>query len=144
MVDVHSKDTRSYNMSRIRGKNTKPEVLVRRYLFSCGFRFRINVKKIPGTPDIVLAKYKTAIFVNGCFWHGHNGCKYYVVPKTRTEFWQNKIRTNRNNDNKAVSLLSDMGWKVIVIWECELRNKEHIAETLNRIKNKIQDVGLLL
>ena len=108
-------------MSCIKGKNTKPEEIVRKYLFSQGFRYRKNDKRLPGTPDIVLPKYKTVIFVNGCFWHGHQGCRYFVVPKTNTDFWMNKIDTNRIRDQKKISELEAMGWKVIVIWECELK-----------------------
>ena len=100
MMDVHSKETRSYNMSRIRSKNTKPEEIVRKHLFSLGFRYRKNDKRYPGTPDIVLPKYKTVIFINGCFWHGHSGCKYFVVPKSNTEFWQNKIAANIARDDE--------------------------------------------
>ena len=119
MADVHSKATRSYNMSQIKGKDTKPEILVRQYLHAHGFRYRLHVKDLPGKPDIVLPKYKTAIFINGCFWHGHQGCKYYVVPKTRTEWWQQKINGNIANDDKAIFALQEQGWKVSVIWECE-------------------------
>ena len=108
-------------MSCIKGKNTKPEEIVRKYLFSQGFRYRKNDKRLPGTPDIVLPKYRTVIFVNGCFWHGHQGCRYFVVPKTNTDFWMNKIDTNRIRDQKKISELEAMGWKVIVIWECELK-----------------------
>lgn len=108
-------------MSCIKGKNTKPEEIVREYLFSQGFRYRKNDKRLPGTPDIVLPKYRTVIFVNGCFWHGHQGCRYFVVPKTNTDFWMNKIDTNRIRDQKKISELEAMGWKVIVIWECELK-----------------------
>lgn len=100
MADVHSKEVRSYNMSRIRSKNTKPEVLLRKVLFANGFRFRLHDKKLPGKPDIVLKKYRTVIFVHGCFWHGHNGCRYFVVPKTRTAWWMNKIEGNQKNDTK--------------------------------------------
>ena len=108
-------------MSCIKGKNTKPEEIVRKYLFSLGFRYRKNDKRLPGTPDIVLPKYRTVIFVNGCFWHGHQGCRYFVVPQTNTEFWMNKIDANRIRDQKKISELEAMGWKVIVIWECELK-----------------------
>ena len=100
MADVHSIATRSYNMSRIKGKNTKPEMLVRKYLFAHGFRYRLHSKKLPGKPDIVLPKYRTVIFVHGCFWHGHKSCKYYTVPKTNTEWWLNKIDGNKANDSK--------------------------------------------
>jgi len=123
MTDVHSKETRSYNMSRIKGKDTKPELLVRRFLHKNGFRYRIHVKNLPGKPDIVLPKYKTVIFVQGCFWHGHEGCKYYVVPKTRTEWWSDKINGNITKDKSARELLIAQGWKVIEIWECGLKKK---------------------
>src|SRR5450759_5044863 len=113
MTDVHSTEIRSYNMSQIKGKNTKPEMLVRKFLFANGFRYRLNVKDMPGKPDIVLPKYKTVIFVHGCFWHGHEGCKYYVVPKTRTEWWLHKIGNNITNDTNAERLLKAAGWTVI-------------------------------
>ena len=132
-MDIHDKKTRSYNMSRIRGKNTKPEITVRKYLFSKGFRYRKNDRKLPGSPDIVLPKYKTVIFVNGCFWHGHKGCRYFVVPKTNTEFWVNKINTNIERDENKYKTLKDMGWTVIVIWECQLK-PEKITETLNSLE----------
>ena len=136
MADVHDKETRSYNMSRIKGKNTKPEMLVRRYLHANGFRYRLHVKNMPGKPEIVLPKYKTVIFVHGCFWHGHEGCKYYVVPKTRTDWWLNKINGNIANDEKAMNALRKEGWKVIIIWECEL--KPAILEaTLNSLLTKL-------
>lgn len=121
MTDFHSKEARSFNMSRIRSKDTKPELLVRKYLFSKGFRYRLHDKKLPGKPDIVLPKYKTVIFIHGCFWHGHEGCRYFVVPKTRTEWWTNKISVNKNNDHKAKMLLLNAGLKVIDVWECELK-----------------------
>lgn len=121
MGDVHSKETRSYNMSQIKGKNTKPELLVRKFLFAHGFRYRLHDKKLPGKPDIVLAKYKTVIFVHGCFWHGHEHCKYYSIPKTRTDWWLNKINGNITNDYKAIAALEALGWKVLVIWECGLK-----------------------
>ena len=131
MADNHTPEQRSYNMSMIRGKDTKPEVLVRKYLFSQGFRYRKNVKKLPGTPDIVLKRYNTCIFVNGCFWHKHDGCKYFVWPKSNTEYWQNKIERNVANDFRNYSLLRDHGWKVVVIWECELKN--HFEETMENV-----------
>jgi DNA mismatch endonuclease (patch repair protein) len=108
-------------MSRIKGKDTKPEMLVRKFLFSRGFRYRLHDKKKPGKPDIVLPKYKAVIFVHGCFWHGHQSCKYFVVPKTRTDWWLEKIGRNIANDEKAVAALKEKGWNVIVIWECELK-----------------------
>lgn len=108
-------------MRQIKGKNTKPEMLVRKFLFSKGFRYRTHVKNLPGKPDIVLPKYRTVIFVHGCFWHGHEGCKYFVVPKTRTDWWLNKINTNKLNDVKSVSLLKEDHWKIIILWECDLK-----------------------
>src|SRR5688572_23648799 len=110
MADVHSKERRSYNMSMIKGKNTKPEMLVRKFLFANGFRYRLHDKNLPGKPDIILPKYKTVIFVHGCFWHGHEGCKYFVVPKTRTEWWITKINSNIENDLKKRNKLLAEGW----------------------------------
>ena len=128
-MDVHSKETRSYNMSRIRSKDTKPEMLVRKFLHKNGFRYRLHVKDLPGKPDIVLPKYKTVIFVHGCFWHGHEGCKYYVVPKTKTEWWVDKINRNKTIDAQSISSLQSTGWKVLEIWECELK-KGPLQKTL--------------
>jgi DNA mismatch endonuclease, patch repair protein len=136
VADVHNKNTRSYNMSRIKGKNTKPEMLVRRFLFANGFRYRLNVKTLPGKPDMVLPKYKTVIFINGCFWHGHKGCKYFVVPKTRTEWWLNKIKGTQKRDREAEIQLNVQGWKVITLWECQLKNKS-IDGTLNYLKESL-------
>jgi len=121
MADVHNTATRSYNMSRIKGKNTKPEMLVRKFLFANGFRYRLNVKTLPGKPDIVLPKYKTVIFINGCFWHGHEGCRYFTIPKTRTEFWLTKISDTQKRDREAESQLNELGWKVVTVWECQLK-----------------------
>ena len=136
-MDVHDKETRSYNMSCIKGKNTKPEEIVRKYLFSQGFRYRKNDKRLPGTPDIVLPKYKTVIFVNGCFWHGHEGCRYFVVPKTNTEFWVNKIETNKQRDIRKINELQALGWKVCVVWECELKSKVSM-QTLEQLYSLIK------
>lgn len=119
-MDNHDKATRSYNMSRIRSTNTKPEELVRKYLFSKGLRYRKNDKRYCGKPDIVLPKYNTIIFVNGCFWHGHEGCRYFVMPKSNLEYWNNKIRRNIDRDKQNIEKLKSEGWKVIVVWECEL------------------------
>jgi DNA mismatch endonuclease, patch repair protein len=137
MADVHNKATRSFNMSRIKGKNTKPEMLVRRFLFANGFRYRLNVKTLPGKPDIVLPKYKTVIFINGCFWHGHKGCNYFVVPKTRTEWWLNKIKDTQKRDREAEIRLNVLGWKVITLWECQLKPKQ-LEKTLNELIHIIQ------
>jgi DNA mismatch endonuclease (patch repair protein) len=136
MTDVHSKETRSFNMSRIRGKNTKPEMLVRKYLFSRGLRFRIHVQ-LPGRPDVVLPRYRIALFVHGCFWHGHEGCKYFVVPKTRQDWWLQKINGNCANDVKNMQALGEQGWQVIVVWECALR-KGRVEETLPALFSEIQ------
>ena len=134
MADVHDKATRSYNMSRIKSKNTKPEILVRKFLFANGFRYRLNDKKLHGKPDIVLPKYKTVIFVNGCFWHGHENCKYFKLPKTRTEWWKEKIDGNINNDLKKHTLLEEAGYKVVVIWECEIKSKEFYNTIIEKIR----------
>ena len=127
MADVHTPEQRSYNMSQIRGKNTKPEELVRKFLFSQGFRYRKNDPRLPGKPDIVLPKYKTVVFVNGCFWHGHEGCRYFVWPKNNAEFWKAKISGNIQRDAQCVRLLKEQGWNVIVVWECELKKANREA-----------------
>ena len=121
MTDVHSKETRSYNMSRIRGKDTKPELLVRRFLFAHGIRYRLHDKKLPGRPDMVFPKYKTVLFIHGCFWHGHEGCRYFVTPKTNTDWWLAKINGNIAKDSNSIIQLEQQGWKVIVVWECWLK-----------------------
>ena len=118
-------------MSQIKGKNTKPEMLVRKFLFSKGFRYRLHVKNLPGKPDIVLPKYKTAIFVHGCFWHGHEGCKYFVVPKTRTEWWLNKINRNKEIDEKNLYALRQESWRVLTIFECELKSANRNQKLLS-------------
>lgn len=138
-MDVHSKEIRSFNMSRIRGKNTKPEEVVAKYLFSQGFRYRRNVRNLPGTPDIVMKKYKTVIFVNGCFWHAHEGCKYFVLPDNNKEFWEEKLFRNRERDFEKNIQLEKLGWKVITIWECELK-KDKIEETLENLKQKLYNI----
>ena len=120
MADKLSPEKRSWNMSRIKGKDTKPEIAVRKYLFRKGFRFRKNDKRYPGKPDIVLPKYHTVIFIHGCFWHHHVGCKQATMPKTRTEFWEKKFEQNTDNDARHKRQLEEMGFKVITIWECEI------------------------
>jgi DNA mismatch endonuclease (patch repair protein) len=134
MADVHDKETRSYNMSRVKAKNTKPELLVRKFLFAHGFRYRLNVKELPGKPDLVLPKYKTVIFINGCFWHGHKGCCYFVLPKTRTEWWLQKIKGTMRRDKEAEIKLNVLGWRVITIWECELKNIKKEARLTKLIR----------
>lgn len=138
MADVLTPKQRSYNMSRIRSKDTKPEELVRKYLFSKGFRYRKNDARFPGKPDIVLPKYKTVIFVNGCFWHMHEGCKYFVWPKNNKEFWRNKIMSNAKRDKRNYQLIQQQGWRVLVVWECELRSKEK-ENTLRRLEDYLID-----
>lgn len=139
MADVHEPEVRSYNMSRIKGKNTKPEIIVRKFLFGKGFRYRIHSKNLPGKPDIVLPKYKTVIFIHGCFWHGHEGCKHFTIPKTRTEWWINKIKDNQRRDNSNENALHALGWKVIIIWTCMLR-KKIMEETLQNLVFNISDI----
>jgi DNA mismatch endonuclease, patch repair protein len=136
MADVHSKATRSYNMSMIKGKNTKPEMLVRTFLHANGYRYKLHHKKLPGKPDIVLPKYNTVIFVHGCFWHGHTNCKYFVVPKTRTQWWTDKINGNKANDEKAIKALKKDDWKVINVWECDLK-PARVEKTLSDLLKKI-------
>jgi DNA mismatch endonuclease (patch repair protein) len=138
MADVHEPEVRSYNMSQIKSKDTKPEILVRKFLHTNGFRFRIHDKKLPGKPDIVLKKYKTVIFIHGCFWHGHEGCKYFVIPKTRTEWWLNKIAINKKNDSRNVNSLILDDWEVIVIWECELKKNKR-DKTLKQLIVKLNE-----
>ena len=132
MVDKVSKEVRSYNMSRIRSKDTKPEILVRSYLFSKGLRFRKNDKRYPRSPDVVLPKYKTIVFVHGCFWHLHEGCKYAVMPKSNVEFWEEKLYGNIERDKRNKKELEEMGWKVITVWECELK-KDKVEQTLEKL-----------
>lgn len=138
MADVHNKETRSYNMSQIKGKDTKPEVLVRQFLFSKGLRFRKNDKRYPGHPDIVLPKYKTIVFVHGCFWHLHEGCRYAVMPLSNVAFWKKKLYDNRARDYRNQTMLTQMGWKVIIVWECQLK-KELREQTLLNLYKQITD-----
>lgn len=121
MADVHDPATRSRNMAAIKGKNTKPEVLLRKSLFSRGFRFRIHRKDLPGKPDIVLPKYRATIFVQGCFWHGHTGCPMFRLPATRRKFWENKITANKDRDLRNIAALREMGWRVLEVWECAFK-----------------------
>ena len=135
MSDKLTPEKRSWNMSRIKGKDTKIEVEVRKYLISKGYRFRKNDKRYPGKPDIVLPKYHVAIFVHGCFWHRHEGCKDATTPKTRTEFWLEKFDKNVKNDQIKQEKLRELGWKVIVIWECEL--KRSFQETMDKVEKEL-------
>ena len=136
MADVHTKAQRSFNMSRIKGKNTKPEMLVRKFLHANGFRYKLHDKTLTGKPDIVLPKHKTVIFINGCFWHGHTNCKYYVVPKTRTKWWLTKINGTIFRDSQKRKVLIKEGWKIITIWECKL-NPAKVETSLNSLLKRL-------
>ena len=135
MADNHSKEVRSMNMAHIRSTNSKPEEIVRKYLFSKGLRYRKNVRTLPGKPDIVLRKYKTVIFVNGCFWHKHD-CGRFVMPSSNTDYWTKKINGNVERDKANTKLLELQGWKVLVIWECQLK-KKHRDDSLELLYNNI-------
>ncbi len=124
-------------MSRIKGKDTKPEMIVRKYLHARGFRFRLHNKDLPGKPDIVLPRYRTVIFVHGCFWHGHEGCRYFILPKTKTEWWEAKISGNKERDNRNLAALRASGWKVIIVYECELKPKVR-EEGLKKLEDAIR------
>ncbi len=136
MSDALSPKQRSYNMSQIRNKGTKPEEIVRKYLFSKGFRYRKNDSRLPGKPDVVLPKYHTVVFVNGCFWHKHEGCRYFVWPKNNADFWKEKITRNVERDRITYARLRELGWNVIVIWECKLK-KSVALSSLDRLSNEI-------
>jgi len=136
MSDVLTPTQRHRCMSRIRSRATKPEMAVRRWLWAHGYRYRLNVKSVPGKPDIVMRRYRTAIFVNGCFWHGHEGCSKFVMPKSNTTFWQEKITRNRERDRWDHDILLQNGWLVIVLWECQL--------TAQRIENTMQQTAVAL
>jgi DNA mismatch endonuclease (patch repair protein) len=140
MADVHTPEQRSYNMSQVRSKNTKPELIVRKFLFAQGFRYRLHDKKLPGKPDVVLPKYKTAILIHGCFYHGHNGCRYFVIPKTRTAWWLDKINSNRRRDEENYVKLTEAGWRIITIYECELKPAKR-EETLHILLKKLNQTS---
>jgi len=123
-------------MSQIKGKNTKPEIIVRKHLFAERFRYRLHDKSLPGNPDVILKKIKTVIFINGCFWHGHQNCKYFKIPKTRTEWWTEKINKTIDNDTIAKTRLESLGWKVIIVWECDLKNRK--VETLDHLVKSLR------
>lgn len=132
-MDIWDKKKRSEVMSKIRSKNTKPEILLRKALFSKGYRCRINYKKLPGKPDIVLRKHKAVIFVHGCFFHSHEGCKYYYIPKTNTDFWIKKFQTNKGRDKKNIFSILSLDWNIIIVWECVIAYKKDIDPVISRI-----------
>lgn len=136
MADVFSKEKRSWIMSRIKGKDSLPEMVVRRYLHAKGFRYRLHVKSLPGKPDIVLPKYKTAILIHGCFWHAHGNCKKASLPKTKTEWWKSKLEKNKQNDLKTEKALKKLGWKVITIWQCQLKSSK-FDSTINKLLRQL-------
>lgn len=138
-MDVLTPEQRHRNMAAIRSNNTKPEQLLRSLLWRAGFRFRKNVRTLLGTPDIVLPKYKTVIFVHGCFWHRHQGCKYATVPKTKTEFWNNKFQQNITRDAIVYKNLQQQGWKVYVVWECELKNNKN--NIINKLISSLRNIN---
>ena len=143
MADKLNTQQRHHCMSRIRGKDTKPEILVRKGLHARGFRFRLQDRKLPGRPDIVLPKYGVAIMVNGCFWHGHGGCRYATKPKSNIEFWETKIARNKHRDEVTSAHLEALGWTVIVVWECELRGKETAEARIQTLAEEIRSSGEL-
>lgn len=144
MTDIVSVEKRSALMAGIKGKNTKPERIIRTALHSRGYRFRLHDKNLSGKPDVVLKKYKTVIFVHGCFWHGHSDCRLFTVPKTRTEFWLTKINGNIERDCRQVAELNGAGWRVLIIWECAIKNKssEEITFVLDQIEAFISDTAV--
>ena len=142
MTDVHSPETRSKNMRAIRSANTKPELIVRKSLHAAGFRYRLGGAGLPGRPDLVLPKYRTVIFVHGCFWHGHE-CKFSKIPQTRTEFWTQKIQTNKERDARSTLKLLELGWTVVVIWECFTRSARNEPTNIsNSIRKIVESTGI--
>ena len=142
MADILTKEKRSWNMSRIKGKDTKPELLLRRLLHRRGFRFRLHDKKLPGKPDIVLPRYRTVIFVNGCFWHRHSGCRYAYTPKSRQEFWYRKFEATVKRDREKKGKLEEEGWDVIVVWECQLnKDADKVAGKISSMIKKKKDTS---
>lgn len=138
-MDIWDKNKRSECMSKIRSKNTKPELVLRKALFARGFRYRVNVPNLPGKPDIVLPKYKTIIFLHGCFWHRHEGCKYAYTPKTNTKFWVDKITSNAERDKVNLQKLTVLGWNIVTVWECEIRHthKHNLTPLIDRVEAEI-------
>lgn len=141
MPDTMTPEQRHRCMSNIGSKNTKPEMIVRRWLWRQGFRYRLNVKRLPGTPDIVIPKLSTVIFVNGCFWHAHQGCDKYRVPSTNVSFWEEKFKRNRERDARNYNSLHKMGWYVLVVWECQL-DKSHRHNTLIALSRRLSQIFL--
>lgn len=137
MADVHSKETRSYNMSKIKSKDTKPEVIVRKFLFKNGFRYRLHKKDIAGKPDIYISSLKCIININGCFWHGHENCRYYKLPKTNSLWWEEKISRNISRDLKNFEINKSLGYHIITIWECNIKKQENSAVFLNDLLNEL-------
>lgn len=137
MSDKMNPEQRHYCMSKVRSADTKPEMIVRRFLHSKGFRYSLHRNSLPGCPDIVLRKYHCVIFVNGCFWHGHPGCRYAVIPQTNSEFWKEKFTRNKERDAHNIALLENLGWITITVWECELKKNTREA-TLNNLATKLQ------
>lgn len=139
MADVHDKATRSRNMSAIKGKDTKPEVWLRKELFKRGFRYRLHRKDLPGKPDIVLPRFRTVIFVNGCFWHCHEGCRYFKIPTSNKDFWTEKLSRNRNRDYENQVALLESGWQIIIVWECAIRGAKRKSPTdlIEQITNQL-------
>lgn len=140
MADRLSPDQRHFNMSHVRSSNTKPELALRHALWHMGFRYRVNYRRLPGKPDIVLPKYRTVIFIHGCFWHGHKGCRFYSVPKTNTDFWKAKIARNQERDQEVWRQLEAKGWYVIIVWECQLKNAE-LNKTIRQVTEEIMSNG---
>jgi len=135
-VDKIRPEKRSRNMAQVKGKNTKPEILVRSLLHKMGYRFRLYVKRLPGKPDIVLPRYKAVIFVHGCFWHGHDGCKRATIPATRTELWMAKIAGNRERDQHNIAILEGLGYRCLTIWQCEMKDTEALKQRLHTFLHK--------
>jgi len=140
MADVFTKKKRSDVMSKVRAKNTKPELLVWQFLFSKGFRYRLHQNALPGKPDIILKKYKTVIFVNGCFWHGHKNCRKSNLPVSNFSFWKEKIQTTIDRDKQTIRSLKKLGWSVIIIWECDIKNKMAISRTMKKLLNNLNGI----
>ena len=143
-MDNKTIEQRSRNMAAVKTKDTKPELLIRQALFRQGFRYRLNVKSLPGSPDIVLPKYRTVVFVNGCFWHGHRKCKKAILPETNTDFWKKKIEATRIRDKKKIKMLRNLGWHCLVCWECDILHGKYLITTSNGYLNLImnQERGL--